>query len=242
MKKLEMSFEIPEEYKMTEEQREELLKHKASCSICNDLHYLNKNGLVVRCECQLKHDIEQNMKKSGMNNLLNNKVSNFETKQKWQSDLKNLAIKYAKTYTDEWFVVLGQSGSGKTMICSALANKMLSDGLSVNYIQWDSFMREHKQKVIKEGDVSFLYKVMDVQVLYIDDLFKGKITDYDLEVCYEVINYRYNKRLITIVSSEHLFNSLNQIDSAIAGRMFERSNGYVFEIDKNDKNNYRVNN
>lgn len=235
-------IDIPDEFKMTEEERENILNPKRTCEICNDLHYIiDSNGKAIRCKCKLKDDILLNMKNSGMHSLLNNKVSDFEVTNDWQKKVKTLAIDYATNINDKWFVLLGQSGSGKTMICSAISNKFLNDGLIVNYIQWDSFIRSYKNKLII-NDTKIFDDIKSVSILYIDDLFKGKISDFDLEICFELINYRYANNLKTIISSEFLFTELNDLDSAIAGRIFEKCKGYICEISKDNKNNFRLKN
>ncbi|MFI3251859.1 MAG: ATP-binding protein [bacterium] len=231
---------IPPEFRMTEEEREKILAGDKKCKVCNDLHFIiDDSGNTVRCKCKLEEDILVNMKRSGMNNLLEHKVGNFVATEDWQKQLKNMAISYAKDTENKWFVLLGQSGAGKTMVCSALANKCLSDGEMVNYIQWDLFIRTLKSNMFN-NDNMYLEEVKKIQTLYIDDLFKGKISEYDLEICFDIINFRYVNKLRTIVSSEYTFTQLNEIDSAIAGRMYEMCKNYMFEIKKDIKNNYRL--
>lgn len=87
-----------------------------------------------------------------------------------------------------------------------------------------------------------------VDVLYIDDLFKtGKAADNsvqkptgaDINVAFEIINYRYNNpSLLTIISSELTEDELIDIDEAIGGRIYERAK--AFTIGKSRDRNYRI--
>ena len=55
-------------------------------------------------------------------------------------------------------------------------------------------------------------KLKKVKVLYIDDFFKGGITDADFRLAFEIINARYNdKGLRTIISSEVKIKDLMKI-------------------------------
>ena len=55
-------------------------------------------------------------------------------------------------------------------------------------------------------DSVYYNKVMNryknARVLFIDDLFKGKITDSDINIMFELINFRYFNNLPVIVSCE----------------------------------------
>ena len=77
-------------------------------------------------------------------------------------------------------------------------------------------------------------------ILYIDDFLKGRFTDTDITLAFDLINYRYNNKLTTIITSELTFSQLMGIDAAIAGRIKERSKGFFMEISKGDDKNFRL--
>ena len=47
-----------------------------------------------------------------------------------------------------------------------------------------------------------LNKYREIEVLLIDDLFKGQRTQSDLNIMFEIINYRYMNNLPMIISTE----------------------------------------
>ena len=57
-----------------------------------------------------------------------------------------------------------------------------------------------------------------------------------MRLAYELINYRYVKKLTTIISSEKQLDELMEIDSAIAGRINEMAGNYLIKIKGKDKN------
>ena len=88
----------------------------------------------------------------------------------------------------------------------------------------------------------------DAELLYIDDLFKTgrsfdsrspRPTTADVNVAFEILNYRYTAKLPTIVSSECVLDDLIQIDESLAGRIAERAKN-LFELGPDRGKNYRL--
>lgn len=77
------------------------------------------------------------------------------------------------------------------------------------------------------------------KVLLIDDLFKGSITKSDINIMFEIVNFRYFNYLPVIVSCEREVEELLDIDEAVGSRLIEMSKGSVVEF-KGRKLNYRV--
>ncbi len=214
------------------------------CDLCNDKGYLmgiDENGTesVTECICMKKRLNQIRAKHSGMGELLNKSLDNYQTAQPWQKTLLNGARYYLSHRENEWYAMTGQSGSGKTHICAAIANHFLDSGEKVIYMPWTIAVKELKQRAT-EDYTEALQRYIDTDVLYIDDLFKGKITDADLTIAFELINARaINLKSITIVSSERSMEELNQIDSAITGRIAERCGRYMVHINADPQKNYR---
>ena len=71
-------------------------------------------------------------------------------------------------------------------------------------------------------------------------MLKGKTTESDKNIMFEIINYRYINHLPIIVSSEYDINALLNFDEAIGSRIYEMCKDYLVEIEKDLKNNYRL--
>jgi DNA replication protein DnaC len=84
-----------------------------------------------------------------------------------------------------------------------------------------------------------LSKYQMCEVLLIDDLFKGKINETDINIMFELINYRYLNRLPMIISTEFTIDKLLSFDEAIGSRIYEMSKDYIVEIE-GIKNNFRL--
>jgi DNA replication protein DnaC len=189
------------------------------------------------------------MKRSGLKDVIKDYTfDKFIASEPWQKSIKQAAMEYAEN-PEGWFFIGGQSGSGKTHLCTAICREFLLNGKRVIYMLWRDEIVKLKA-FVNEGDEyrELIDKYKTADVLYIDDLFKtGKAADNstqkptaaDVNVAFEIINYRYNNPgMITIISSECTEDELLDIDEAIGGRIYERSK--AFSIAKNRDRNYRI--
>ena len=71
---------------------------------------------------------------------------------------------------------------------------------------------------------------MKMKILLIDDLFKGSITGSDINIMFEIINYRYLNGLPLIVSCEKSIEEIINIDEAIGSRLYEMSCDYAISL------------
>jgi DNA replication protein DnaC len=190
------------------------------------------------------------MKRSGLKDIIKDYTfDKFIATEPWQKAIKEAAMEYAEN-PEGWFALCGQSGSGKTHLCTAICREFLLSGKKVVYMLWrDEIVRI--KEAAQSGDSSLqdiLEKYKTADVLYIDDLFKTgkdkfnevvKPSVADINYAFEIINYRYNNpKLLTIVSSELSEEELLDIDEAIGGRIYERAK--TFTIAKNRDRNYRI--
>lgn len=201
------------------------------------------------CQCVETRKSIMRMKRSGLKDIIKDYTfDKFIDTEPWQKAVKAAAMEYAK-HPEGWFFLGGQSGAGKTHLCTAICREFLLAGKQVRYMLWRDDIVKIKGAVTDSVEYS---KAIDrykrVDVLYIDDLFKTgrdkenkvqKPTVADINVAFEIINYRYNNpALLTIISSELTEDELMDIDEAIGGRIYERAKS--ISIAKNRDRNYRI--
>lgn len=201
------------------------------------------------CECKKVRTTIQRMKRSGLKNIIRDYTfEKFQASEAWQQKLKDAAIKYADNPSG-WFFIGGQSGAGKTHLCTAICRQFLLDCKAVKYMLWrDDVVR--LKGCVNDGDeyARQMDEYKRCEVLYIDDLFKtGKGADgqrqqptgADINIAFEILNYRYNNpKLLTVISSECTVDDIISIDEATGGRIFERAQAYSLKPDKSK--NYRL--
>ena len=228
------------------------------CRICKNKGFVAKlvekpdgsySHCFADCKCVEIRNSIMRMKRSGLKDIIKDYTfDKFEDTEPWQKTIKKAAVEYAKN-PEGWFMLCGQSGSGKTHLCTAICREFLLVGKRVRYMLWRDDIVKIKGAVTDSEEYS---KAIDefkrVDVLYIDDLFKtGKAVDNsvqkptgaDINAAFEIINFRYNNpSLLTIISSELTEDELIDIDEAIGGRIYERAK--AFTIGKSRDRNYRI--
>lgn len=216
------------------------------CDICLNKGYIaipnesNDSMILEKCECFPKREFNRRMAYNGMQNLTNTRINDYMTDMPFQQVVKKLAIEYLTTENNlYWFALFGMSGSGKTMIITAIANKLMADGMEVRYVSWVDFKDKVKKESLGDSGSIELSKAKRCEVLVIDDLFKGKTTEADENIAYQLINHRYNNHLITLISSELFIEEFKGENVATIGRIRERCGKFIAEIDRKPEYNFR---
>lgn len=220
-----------------------------------EMRFTNNDWYEIHpvCSCMAIRKTILRLLKSGLKNIIKDYTfDKYEASEPWQQQIKNKAVEYTKS-PDGWFFIGGQSGAGKTHICTAIAGYFLQNGKQVSYMLWRDEITKLKACITDADKYAELINgFKKIDVLYIDDLFKngkgadGKViqpTASDIQIAFEILNYRVNnKELITIISSERTIYDLLAIDEALGGRISEMSfnRGFGFNINSDKKKNYRT--
>ena len=234
------------------------------CPICKNKGTIaklvdNGNGTYSHCfadcKCVETRNSIMRMKRSGLKDIIKDYTfDKFIDSEPWQKSIKQAAMEYAKN-PEGWFFLGGQSGAGKTHLCTAICREFLLSGKRVLYMLWRDEIGKIKEaaqgaKIAEDSENlrQILDKFKTAEVLYIDDLFKTgraqdnsnpKPTAADINYAFEIINYRYNNpSLLTIISSELSEDELIDIDEALGGRIYERAKAIT--IGKDRRRNYRI--
>ena len=175
---------------------------------------------------------------------MNKRVNSFIASDPWQEAIKKMAVNYiadcknnfAEHSPCNWLMFLGQSGCGKTHLCSGISNWLLEQNKRVLYVRYIELSNS-----ISNFDYSLLERAKHAQILYLDDLFKSSANRLDDKAIFDLIDYRYNNNMQTIISCERTSQEMIEINEAVVGRIVEKCNGFFFEIEKEPRKNYRLN-
>lgn len=204
--------------------------------------------IIKMCQCQQVEKVKGMQRASGINTEQAKQTFGNYIPYNYITELaKNTAIQYYKNYENIKDIrhnsigFLGQVGSGKTHLSIALAVNFLENKkIPVVYMPYRDTITNIKQNMLdKEYYVKKLSKYQLAKVLLIDDLFKGKVTESDINIMFEIINYRYLNYLPIIVSSEFTADKLLDFDEAVGSRILEMTRNYTVEI-TGKENNYRL--
>lgn len=188
----------------------------------------------IDCDCKNQRKINRLMKSSEITESFKQMgFTNFSLENRHQVIIE--ANHCAKTYFKNYesikmmrtnsIALLGAVGAGKTHLLTALANnlikKKLVSVLYFPYVEGFNDLRDDFKKLEPK-----LQSMKDVEVLFIDDLFKpvsGKpqASEWELKQVFSVINYRYLNHRPIIISSELSIDKMLVLDEALATRIAE---------------------
>lgn len=208
------------------------------CPLCNNKGHYFKHDTYYMCDCLKRRVAIQKIKSSGLD--LTKTFDNYNTTYDWQIRIKNDALAYAKNPIG-WFFIGGQSGSGKTHICNAICIELMKTR-NIKYLTWRLGSQRLKMQMKEEDYFEKLDDILNAEYLYIDDLFKGGITDADLSLAWTILDWRASHRLPTIISSEKTSDEIWNKDQSLGGRieeMCDYGKWYPFNLVGEDKNQRR---
>ena len=230
------------------------------CEKCNNksvLYYLDDNDeiKVRRCDCIIPRRSYKRLKESGLYRQAESKTfKNFDRTTEAQADMYELAGKYVRHILDDdgtdWLYIGGQSGCGKTHLCTAAAVALIKRGYDVGYMLWKGHGDTLKATVGKDPEryEEIIRPFLDCDILYIDDFLKtghsadGKMqepTTGDINLAIKLIFTRSEAQKPTIISCEYTLNRLLEIDEATGGRIVENAANFNMFVPYGEENNYR---
>lgn len=220
-------------------------KSEYKCVNCKDTGFVIINQIkgqpvIKECNCKKKDRLKQQWIDNGFNVMCNNLTfSKFDSKKnKVSKRMKEIAESFIKDFECIQFnknnsiAFLGEPGTGKTHICTAISLELLKKDFKVVYFPYRECIDEMIDLRISDKNKyeKKLSKYQKCNILFLDDLFKGGYTDAELKLIFKILNYRYNNHLSIIVSSECLSSELLEIDKAIGSRIIEMSKDMVLDI------------
>lgn len=190
-------------------------------------------------------EITEEFQKMGFKNFDVNMVSDPV------KDMRDIALNYYKCFDDirstrvNSCLFIGQSGCGKTHLLTAVSNGLMRERqIPVLYFPFlDGMGNISANDWERKADI--IQKMKDVEVLFIDDLFKPvgktiKVIKWQADIIIEVLNHRYLNHMPMLVSTELSLTDLLDIDEAMGSRMFEMASDFTKTIDKDMGNNWRL--
>ncbi len=149
-----------------------------------------------------------------------------KNKQNWDYDIPN------KLDLTKGYFITGSQGTGKTVIAIQFVKSWLATHkyeYETNHCKFITFLDivKNARNTFKDGDEGWLARrlVIDLkeyQLLVIDDLGVEKQTEFVQEIIYDLINYRYEHFLQTIITSNFTLSEIGQkYHARIASRIAE---------------------
>jgi len=193
------------------------------CPLCGGLGFVRVNvpvghpdfGKLFPCRCKLAEIEQQRLDPfvpEGYG-LPPDRAANL----RWAYD-------QARQYADAlqgWLVLFGGYGCGKTHLAAAIANQAIERGQPVLFVVVPDLLDYLRATFGPNSPVSYdqrFDEVRNAPLLILDDLGTQSATPWAEEKLFQILNYRYNARLPTVITSNH---SLEEIDLRIRSRLVD---------------------
>lgn len=197
------------------------------CKICGDygwIHPLREDGHIdysdiARCECKVESDKQHKrkalLKKCGLPYATKDRTfDNFIIDKRFPilAEAKEAAMSLAEgTAGFNWLILKGKVDIGKSHLAIAICRRWLERGVPAIYTLVPATMDNLRSGFDLEGEESYrrqLQFLKDVELLVLDDLGAGKVTEWAVEKLMIIIDHRSNEGLPLVVTTNKDLNKL----------------------------------
>jgi DNA replication protein DnaC len=140
-----------------------------------------------------------------------------------QENLKHVfdgVFRFAQS-PEGWLVLQGANGCGKTHLAAAIVNYCYQAQRPALFVVVPDLLDHLRSAFNPESKVSYdrlFESVKKASMLVLDDFGEQTTTPWAQEKLYQVINYRYNAKLPTVITTRH---TMDEVDSAISSRLVD---------------------
>ncbi|MEA2515924.1 MAG: replication protein DnaC [Thermomicrobiales bacterium] len=196
-------------------------------------------GRLFPCECTISRKEEQLAKElrqlSNLDSMADWTFDNFDPAIDGVEDAYQIARSYAK-HLQGWLYIEGPCGVGKTHLAVAIAHEVLKrTGLSVYFSVVPDLLDQLRATFDPANGVAYderFNSIRNCQLLILDDLGTENTTPWAREKLYQLVNYRYNEQLPTVVTTNQGFAG---IDERILSRLLDKNLSRYVKIDAEDQ-------
>lgn len=140
-----------------------------------------------------------------------------------QENLRS-AYEAAREYAENpsgWLVIRGGYGCGKTHLAAAIANRCIERGQPVLFVTVPDLLDHLRAAFGPSSSIAYDERFDEVRtapVLILDDLGTEAPSSWAQEKLFQILNYRYNARLPTVITTNH---ELEEIPLRIRSRLVD---------------------
>jgi DNA replication protein DnaC len=212
-----------------------------NCPHCHGLGYLREDvppghpnfGKLVPCVCQLEQlaaeHADQLRRNSNIDTLAAKTFENFlpegVSPDPGVRATVNRAFDRSRAFADnpdKWLLLGGTYGCGKTHLAAAIANQCIAAGRAVLFLNTPDLLDRLRAGFAPGADDSYADRfdeICNAPILVLDDLGTESPTAWAVEKLYQILNYRYNAKLPTVITTNR---ELKDIEPRVASRLSDQ--------------------
>lgn len=136
------------------------------------------------------------------------------------------AFTFARNYAkdpEDWLLLAGGYGCGKTHLAAAIANERVSQGHPALFIVVPDLLDHLRATYAPDSSITYderLGEIRNASLLILDDLGTQSATPWAQEKLYQIFNHRYNARLPTVITTT---DNVDAIDERLKSRLLDRA-------------------
>ncbi len=198
-------------------------KCMGDCAECNGegvIFNTSKRGYQSVTECPRCSDLDRRIRLCKDAQLparyWNKDIFSFNTyaaQTDWQGNIGNLpevksvVYNYSVNFVPgaKGLLLCGQVGTGKTHLLVGIVRELtLNKGVPCRFLEFTHLLSQLRRAIEnQEKSTALLEALSSVPVLAIDELGKGRKTDWELSIIDELISKRYNRCLTTLFTTNY---------------------------------------
>lgn len=207
----------------------------SDCPDCDGYGYIVTPDDVKVCHCLQERKGKRRLDKSNIPIRYKNKdLENFKA----TIDSRRLALRQVKRFIDEFdladerpgLFLYGAAGTGKTHLAVGAVKELVARGYSCLFYNMVTLIGDLRQSHGYDLDREILERLdrlYEVDVLVLDDLGAGKLSEFVLEKTYSLIDQRYSNNQCLIVTSNL---PMAELEKQITYPVFSRVRGMCFTV------------
>ena len=108
-------------------------------------------------------------------------------------------------------IISGPVGVGKTYLLACLAREVAEKSYTVRFVDFFQLLAQIKAAYSrKESDEDILKPLIDVDVLFIDELGKGRNTEFELTIIDQLVMGRYNQEKPIVATTNYVLKQFSK--------------------------------
>ncbi|MGQ0603616.1 MAG: ATP-binding protein [Anaerolineales bacterium] len=219
------------------------------CPKCHGLGYVRVErdftdpnfGKVSVCSCRLPHlqllQAQQLRADSNIESLAGKTFENFlpegVSPDPHIRATVHAAYDRCKAFAEKpenWLLLIGTYGCGKTHLAAAIANHSLANGLPALFLNTPDLLDFLRETFAPKSETTYsdrFDEIRDAPLLILDDLGTESPTQWAIEKLYQLLNYRYNAHLPTVITTN---KRIEDIEPRVASRLSDREMVMQFNL------------
>jgi DNA replication protein DnaC len=223
----------------------ELPQGRPVCPVCKGAGYLSRklpagDFELVPCECKRREmeekDYQDLQRMSNLDAFGDKTFDTFDSTIPGVADAVRACREFAESLSPHaaaqdaeagpqkaWLLLMGLPGSGKTHLAAAVANEAIGRHIKTLFTIVPDMLDHLRSAYAPDSPVRFDVRIEAVRTIYLlilDDLGTENASPWAGEKLYQIINYRYNHRLPTVITTNQ---DLDKIEQRIRSRIVDRS-------------------